>query len=101
MIEGALLAADWEGAGEALGAEWEARKRLSPLVTNPGIETLIEGARSAGARAGKVCGAGGGGCLVFWTPGGRREEVVRRVSQMGAKVIDFRYAAEGVTVTEA
>ncbi len=96
-----LLAADWEGAGEALAAEWEARKRLSPLVTNPEIETLIEGARVAGARAGKVCGAGGGGCLVFWTPEGRREEVSRRVSAMGARVLDFRYVAEGVAVTEA
>jgi len=99
-MRGALLAADWTAAGEALGAEWEARKRLSPLVTNTDIEALIGGARTAGALAGKVCGAGGGGCLVFWTSEGRRDEVARRLTAMGARVLDFRYVSEGVVVTE-
>src|SRR5439155_23334850 len=38
----ALLAADWDAAGEALGREWEARKRMSATVTNEAIERLME-----------------------------------------------------------
>jgi D-glycero-alpha-D-manno-heptose-7-phosphate kinase len=99
-MRGALLAADWQAAGGALAAEWEARKRLSPLVTTPEIDSLIDAARSAGAQAGKVCGAGGGGCLVLWTPADRRDAAARKVTGLGARVLDFRYVSSGVTVTE-
>jgi len=97
----ALLAADWDAAGEALGAEWEARKRMSPTVTNEAIDRLIEGARSAGAIAGKVCGAGGGGCVVLWVKDGTREQVAGSAVKQGAAVLDCRFVPEGVSVTES
>jgi len=97
----ALLAADWDAAGEALGEEWEARKRMSPMVTTPSIDRLIEAARSSGAVAGKVCGAGGGGCVVLWSRAGRREAVAESAARLGARVLDFRYVAQGVSVTES
>jgi D-glycero-alpha-D-manno-heptose-7-phosphate kinase len=97
----ALLASDWRGVGAALAAEWEARKTLSPAVTNARIETLIAAGREAGADAGKVCGAGGGGCLVLWAGDGRREAVAGRLAGLGAEVLDVRFAARGVEVTES
>jgi mevalonate kinase len=45
-----------------------------PGVTTPTIDALLAQARDAGAWGGKVCGAGGGGCLfalarpTAWTP---------------------------------
>jgi len=97
----ALLAGDWDAAGEALGAEWEARKRMSPLVTSEAIDRLIESARSAGALAGKVCGAGGGGCVVLWSRAGRREAVAESATRLGNRVLDFRYVADGVSLTDS
>ncbi len=97
----ALLAADWDAAGLALGEEWKARREMSPLVTTEAIDRLIEAARSAGAIAGKVCGAGGGGCVVLWVHDGRREAVAESASRFGARVLDFHYVREGVAVTES
>ncbi|PYT12639.1 MAG: GHMP kinase [Acidobacteria bacterium] len=97
----ALLAADWDAAGEALGEEWEARKRMSPMVSNETIDRLIDTARSAGAVAGKVCGAGGGGCVVLWSRAGRRQAVADSAARLGARILDFRYVAEGVLQTES
>jgi D-glycero-alpha-D-manno-heptose-7-phosphate kinase len=97
----ALLAADWNAAGEALGHEWEARREMSPTVTNEPIDRLIEAARSAGAIAGKVCGAGGGGCVVLWTKDGMREKVAESAVKQGARVLDCRFVSEGVTVTRS
>jgi len=97
----ALLAADWDAAGEALGAEWEARKRMSSTVTNEAIDRLIDKARSAGAIAGKVCGAGGGGCVVLWAKDGRRETVAESALKQGAVVLDCRFVSEGVSLTES
>ena len=38
----ALETGDWDSAGKALADEWEARKRLSPAVTDAKIDNLIE-----------------------------------------------------------
>src|SRR5258706_7854482 len=56
----ALLTADWTQVARQISLEWQARKQLAPGVTTPVIDALIAGAMAAGARAAKVCGAGGG-----------------------------------------
>ena len=64
----AVEAGDFRAIGAALRAEWEARRRLAPVVSSPGIEAAIGAAVSAGAWGGKACGAGGGGCVVILAP---------------------------------
>jgi D-glycero-alpha-D-manno-heptose-7-phosphate kinase len=100
-MRGALLRGDWTAAATALDGDWQARLRLSPAVTDPIIDGLIAEARSAGALAGKVCGAGGGGCLVLWVPEEARGAVVRRMEARGASVLDVHYVDQGVRVTES
>ena len=97
----ALVAGDWHAAGAALGREWEARKRLSPSVSSPAIDRLIDAAREAGATAGKVCGAGGGGCLVLWVDEDRRDAVRHRVETSGGRVLPTSFVSRGVQVTES
>jgi len=97
----ALLAADWDGAGAALADEWAARTRLSPTVTTPDIDRMIAAAIRDGALAGKVCGAGGGGCIVFWVRDGRREAVLQGLQRAGALPLDVHFVPAGVVVTES
>jgi len=96
----ALLRGDWNGAATALDGDWQARQRLSPAVTDPMIDGLIAEARGAGALAGKVCGAGGGGCLVLWVPEGARDAVARCMESQGATVLEYHYVNRGVRLTE-
>jgi D-glycero-alpha-D-manno-heptose-7-phosphate kinase len=84
----------------AVIAEWQARKRLAPGVTTPEIDQLLERARFAGALAGKVCGAGGGGCLVCLVDPERKGEVAASLSAAGARVLPFRIETEGLVVTK-
>ena len=100
-MRAALEVADWDGAGESLGREWKARRDLSDTVSTPAIDALIEAGRKAGAVAGKVCGAGGGGCLVFWAREGRREAVRECMAGLGTRILDARYVRGGVSVTES
>ena len=78
----ALRAADLDIAGELLGKEWEQRRKLSDLVTTPAIEKALEAARAAGAIAGKACGAGGGGCIVFLCRAGTRPAVEKALAAL-------------------
>jgi D-glycero-alpha-D-manno-heptose-7-phosphate kinase len=67
--------ADFAAMGSALAAEWQARRRLAPVVSSPRIEAVIGRAVSAGAWGGKACGAGGGGCVVILSPAERTDGV--------------------------
>jgi D-glycero-alpha-D-manno-heptose-7-phosphate kinase len=91
---------DWEGAGQYLAEEWSNRKRLSDGVTTPQIDQLIARAIAAGAYAGKVCGAGGGGCLFCLTPPENAADVRRALAAGGARLLDFSIETEGLRVRD-
>lgn len=95
-MRAALETRDWAAAGRHLDAEWRCRTRLAPGVTTPAIDTLLAAARSAGAMAGKVCGAGGGGCLFCLVPPDRKSAVSAALSSGGARVLDCSIDDEGV-----
>jgi D-glycero-alpha-D-manno-heptose-7-phosphate kinase len=93
----ALVAADWDGVGRSLATEWAHRKRLAPGVSTPAIDTLIDRALEAGASAAKLCGAGGGGCLVAFGPPDRRDAVRAALGDGGARVLEFQIERHGLT----
>jgi D-glycero-alpha-D-manno-heptose-7-phosphate kinase len=97
----ALINEDWDLVGEILVAAQPERKKLSPNITTPQMDLLIETAMSAGAIAAKVCGAGGGGCIAFYCEEGKRGKVEAALErEEGAKVLNWKFAAEGLTVTK-
>jgi len=58
------------------------RKGLSPKVSTGLIEKALAAARAGGALAGKVCGAGGGGCVVFVCKEGARGGVEKALAAL-------------------
>jgi D-glycero-alpha-D-manno-heptose-7-phosphate kinase len=80
----AVGAGDFRAMGAALQREWAARRRLAPVVSSPGIEQAIEAAVSAGAWAGKACGAGGGGCVVILAPAEKTPRVREALGRLSA-----------------
>src|SRR3954468_10541870 len=61
----ALENRDWNEVARLLRAEWKLRKTNAPGISTPLIDRLVAAAMKGGALAAKVCGAGGGGCVVF------------------------------------
>ena len=92
----ALSRSAWDEVRRCIAAEWENRKRLAPGVSTPAIETLIARARSAGALAAKVCGAGGGGCVFFYADPPAVPDVCRALSEGGARVLDYTIETVGL-----
>jgi D-glycero-alpha-D-manno-heptose-7-phosphate kinase len=97
-VRDALMRSDWDELALQIQAEWEARKQLAPGVTTPLIEALIEAARAAGARAAKVCGAGGGGCLFCLVDPEEVPAVQHALAAGGARLLDYRIETEGLRV---
>ncbi|PYV09280.1 MAG: GHMP kinase [Acidobacteria bacterium] len=94
----ALLANDWDDVAELLALEWENRKHNFKGISTPRIDRMIEQTRRVGTRAAKVCGAGGGGCVVFLVEPNRKTAVERMLTRMGGQLIDFSVSRTGLEV---
>jgi D-glycero-alpha-D-manno-heptose-7-phosphate kinase len=66
--------------------EYEARTRLSEGFSSPEIRRLSEIAKSEGAVA-KICGAGGGGCVLIWCPERQIEKVKAALAKSDFQVL--------------
>ena len=54
-----------QGLVESMRLGWENKKRSAKTVSNPHIDEIYDAAIKAGALAGKISGAGGGGFMLF------------------------------------
>lgn len=98
-LRDALVAGNWTLAGKILRLGYPQRKRLSPHITTPHMDHLIDVAQSNGAIATKVCGAGGGGCIAFFCEDGRKSEVEAALrKETDAEVLAWHIAREGLQI---
>ena len=59
---------DYNDFGKLLHETWRIKKSLTDIVSMPAIDKIYDTALRAGAIGGKLCGAGGGGFLMFFAP---------------------------------
>jgi D-glycero-alpha-D-manno-heptose-7-phosphate kinase len=95
----ALSLADWKQVARLLREEWKLRKTNAPRITTAMIEKLVAVALRQGALAAKVCGAGGGGCVVFLTEPETREHVSAAIRSYGGQVLPATVAQDGLSVS--
>jgi len=97
----ALLRRDWDAVARLLREEWKLRRSNAPGITTPLIDKLIAVAAKHGGRAAKVCGAGGGGCVIFLVEQGAASRVATAIGGNGGRVLPLQVAKDGVTVFQA
>jgi D-glycero-alpha-D-manno-heptose-7-phosphate kinase len=95
-MNAALSAADWHAVKRLLNEEWKLRRTNAPGITTPLIDKLIAAARKHGALAAKVCGAGGGGCVIVLIEDGARDRVEDAIRKNGGQPLDFSIARQGL-----
>jgi len=82
-----------------INEEWRNRKNLSQNVSSPKIEKIIKSAFLKGAEAAKICGAGGGGCLVLFVPPEKRKGVEETLVLQKCDILPFRIAQKGLAIS--
>ncbi len=80
-------------------AEWRLRRGLAEGVTNPEIDAIMDAAARAGAQASKICGAGGGGCMITVAEPRHVQTVRHALADAGAQVLDAHLVANGIDAT--
>jgi len=95
----ALSRADWNDVARLLREEWKLRRTNAPGITTPLIDKLIAVAQKNGGRAAKVCGAGGGGCVIFLVEKGAASRVATALGDTGGHVLPLQIARDGLRLS--
>ncbi len=90
-----LLRGDFDNLAAFMRKSWDAKKRLASSISNDHIDTVHAAAMSAGARAGKVSGAGGGGFMTFLVDPSRRVNVIRALGKQEGQVMTCHFTRWG------
>ena len=91
----ALLKGDMKEFARVLGEGWENKKKMAAAITNPVIQRVFDTAIPAGAVAGKVSGAGGGGFVMLMVEPTRKKEVINALQKLDGFVMPFQFTEGG------
>jgi D-glycero-alpha-D-manno-heptose-7-phosphate kinase len=95
VMKECLLRGDFIGMIESMRQGWESKKRSAKTVSNPQIDEIYSAACRAGALAGKVSGAGGGGYMWFFVPPEKRMDVTRTLNEYGGQISNCHFTKHG------
>jgi len=87
---------DIQTFGNMLNVAWQFKKKLATSVSNPQIDEWYERARKAGAIGGKLCGAGGGGFLLFCAKKSARDSIRAALPEL--RELDIAFEPTGSTL---
>lgn len=82
--------------GRLLNETWLLKRSISSKISTDYIDEIYHKAITAGALGGKLLGAGGGGCLLFYVPEDKHESARNALS--GMLEIKFKFEDEGTKI---
>lgn len=91
----AVLKGDMREFARIIGQGWEDKKKMAGAITNSMIEEAFAVALEAGALAGKVSGAGGGGFILFCVEPTRKKAVMEALDQLDGYTLQFNFTDGG------
>jgi D-glycero-alpha-D-manno-heptose-7-phosphate kinase len=95
VMKECLLRGDFTGLVESMRLGWDNKKRSAVTVSNSNIDAIYDAAIKAGALAGKVSGAGGGGFMLFFVPTDKRMDVIRILNKFEGQVSNCHFTKYG------
>jgi len=93
-----LIRGEIDSLGDYLHQSWVAKRQLASGITDPWIDQWYQVARDAGARGGKIAGAGGGGFLLLYSERQYQDQVTEALRAQGLHRMDFRFESGGAMV---
>jgi D-glycero-alpha-D-manno-heptose-7-phosphate kinase len=95
-MQDALADRQWDEVERLMREEWQLRRTNASGISTALIDKLMAVAKRHGASAAKVCGAGGGGCVIALIEKGARQSVENAIRENGGQPLDFRVARKGL-----
>lgn len=96
LMKEALLRSDLNKIGDILNLGWQYKRQIADGICTHLFEDVYTAALEAGARGGKISGAGGGGYIFFYCPDCVRYRVIDVLNNFGGNVRRFEFTKEGL-----
>lgn len=97
-LNGALRRGEIAAVGGSLHRSWMAKRQLAYGVSDPWIDQWYDSAINAGAKGGKLAGAGGGGFMLLYCEPEQQRNVTEALEGAGLTNVPFHFESEGATV---
>lgn len=102
IFQNLIIKGDFSKAGSFLHENWLIKKSLATGISNSTVDQFYETGMQEGAWGGKILGAGGGGCVLFFTPTDKKKAVQTSMCQLAKKLklpgfreIPFKFVESG------
>ncbi|MES2831783.1 MAG: dehydrogenase [Pseudomonadota bacterium] len=95
VMKECVLRGDFTGIVDSMRMGWENKKRSAKTVSNPLIDEIYDESIKAGALAGKVSGAGGGGFMMFYVSPDKRMSLIRTLDRFNGQVNNCHFTKDG------
>ena len=93
QFEYELSEGDIQNTAEILNKNWMLKKNLHQSVSSSNLNEIYDNALKAGAKGGKLLGAGGGGYFLFFAKPSNHKKLIKRLSKF--KQINFDFSNDG------
>ena len=82
---------DLDAIGELLDKNWKLKRQMGTGITDSQIDDWYQQGVSAGAKGGKLLGAGNGGFMMFFAPVDKHKNIVNRKTQTEYHYLKLRH----------
>ncbi len=91
-----LLKGELSNFGKMLDLAWKNKKSLSKKISSNFLDKIYKEGIKNGALGGKLLGAGGGGCFLFYVKPEDRNRIIKIMNDLGLKLIPFVFENKGI-----
>ncbi len=95
IIKKALLNGNFKILVKSMRKSWVMKKKIVKGISNNHLNRVYKKAIEAGAYAGKISGAGGGGFMLFYVPIDSKERVKKTLIKFGGKINNCNFTKKG------
>ena len=93
-----LLRGNFDDFGRTLDKAWQFKKAMSTMISSDHLDDIYDGALKNGALGGKLLGAGGGGCFIFYVKPFEKHNLLSYIKDKGLTILPFRFEPEGLQI---
>ena len=99
-IRDSLVSEDIERFGALLSEDMETKTKFNPLLTTDYMKDLNKLIINNGAIGGRICGAGGGGCMIWLLKSGKKKKIKKLLEKHQGEIINFQFVNKGLELLE-
>jgi D-glycero-alpha-D-manno-heptose-7-phosphate kinase len=100
QMRDSLISEDFEGFGELLSEDLKYKTEFNPLLTTDYMKELNNLILNNGGIGGRVCGAGGGGCMIWLVRPNSKKKLSELLLNKQGTLIEFEFTDKGLEITE-